>query len=614
MANEKKALLSELDDLIKIVESGGTLPKGAAKIISDIEDKVNSIAAKEKKEPMERMFSRLGELGDAIKRAETTSSANTKDTIRAIGKVKVRVEAPQVKVSPPKVEVNVPPTKPPVVNVPKTQVIVPKTVTVRKPSWLPSLKPINDTLSGIKESISKIKFPTKASNPISVRLSDGEKFYRALAGAAHGGAIAAFKNAAGVVKQALVDGDNVVVTNQGNKISTTLFNSRDAATLAAGATFQGVGEDVSKYGRAGIAIHSTNAADGVLTVEVSHDNLTFFGPTRDWANTNIAVPHMWNIVEKYFRIKYVNGTTEATDLSIQVQYSNNADIILSHQLNKTLAAETEATVVRPTNDFDLDSARKHITGQRAFFFFGHNNALQSNVFEDVWEGGGDINWQTTAAKIKIKSTHAADTATGPGLGLQSVEIHGLDANGADIEEVLALSGVTPVESVNSYIRVNLVHNEEVGTYGGSHQGTIEWRVTNATFGNGALLGQMSGLEGAADSSVQFGYGEAQNGFTSVPLGKVLYVTRLEVIPKANKGINVILYERDGLLTVADPFQPRRVIWSAEELEEPVEKEFKSHIKIKALADLFFRAEGVGAVSGVDVELDYYLVDADSDGA
>ena len=38
---------------------------------------------------------------------------------------------------------------------------------------------------------------------------------------------------------------------------------------------------------------------------------------------------MWNIVEKYFRIKYTNGTTEATALSIQVQYSNNSDILLS---------------------------------------------------------------------------------------------------------------------------------------------------------------------------------------------------------------------------------------------------------------------------------------------
>jgi hypothetical protein len=55
---------------------------------------------------------------------------------------------------------------------------------------------------------------------------------------------------------------------------------------------------------------------------------------------------MWNIVEKFFRIKYTNGTTEADNLAIQVQYSNNADILLAHQLNETLLDETEAIVTR----------------------------------------------------------------------------------------------------------------------------------------------------------------------------------------------------------------------------------------------------------------------------
>ena len=44
-----------------------------------------------------------------------------------------------------------------------------------------------------------------------------------------------------------------------NRISTTSFNGRDAATLAAAATFQGVGEDVSGYGRVGIGIKSDNS-------------------------------------------------------------------------------------------------------------------------------------------------------------------------------------------------------------------------------------------------------------------------------------------------------------------------------------------------------------------
>lgn len=142
--------------------------------------------------------------------------------------------------------------------------------------------------------------------------------------------------------------DNLGATyqNQGNRISTTSFNSRDAATLLASATFQGVGEDVSKYGRVGVSIVSDNATDGVLTMEVSRDDVTYGGPTRTWADTRFAQPHMWNIVEKFFRIKYVNGTTEATNLAIQVQYSNNADILLGHQLDETLLNEVEAIVTR----------------------------------------------------------------------------------------------------------------------------------------------------------------------------------------------------------------------------------------------------------------------------
>ncbi len=134
--------------------------------------------------------------------------------------------------------------------------------------------------------------------------------------------------------------------SKANKISTTSFNSRDADTLAAAATFQGVGEDVSGYGRVGVAIRSDNATDGTLTIEVSHDNVIWSGPTRALADTRFSQPVMWNIVEKYFRIKYVNGSTEAANLSIQVQYSNNADIVLAHPLTETLIGELGAVLTR----------------------------------------------------------------------------------------------------------------------------------------------------------------------------------------------------------------------------------------------------------------------------
>lgn len=144
-----------------------------------------------------------------------------------------------------------------------------------------------------------------------------------------------------------LDSDNrVKISDPGTANAISTLNSRAAATLASSAVFQGVGEDVSSYGRVGVSVVSDNATDGVLTMEVSRNGTDWGGPARTWADTRFAQPHMWEIVEKYFRIKYTNGTTEAQNLSLQTQYSTNGSILLGHQLNETLLDETEAIITR----------------------------------------------------------------------------------------------------------------------------------------------------------------------------------------------------------------------------------------------------------------------------
>jgi len=176
-----------------------------------------------------------------------------------------------------------------------------------------------------------------------------------------------------------------------NRISSTTYNSRSAATLAAGATFQGVAEDVSSYGSVGVSISSDNATDGILTIEVSHDNVIWGGPTRAIADTRFAQPPMWLVVEKYFRVKYVNGTTEATNLSIQVHYSRNSDITLAHPLSETLLDEMGAALTRsvlvgkdatgayrnvPVDELGQMAVNVHDqTTQSIDFFFGRLDTL-----------------------------------------------------------------------------------------------------------------------------------------------------------------------------------------------------------------------------------------------
>jgi len=84
--------------------------------------------------------------------------------------------------------------------------------------------------------------------------------------------------------------------------------------------------------------------------------------------------------------------------------------------------------------------------------------------------------------------------------------------------------------------------------------------------------------------------------------------------KTNQTISINLYERDSLLDITTPFQPRRVLWEVAEIDEPHTKDFKSHIKIKALTDVWFRAESSTGTNKIEVSLDFYLVDADASGA
>jgi hypothetical protein len=403
--------------------------------------------------------------------------------------------------------------------------------------------------------------------------------------------------------------------NNGSSANTPhIISTANSSTslLGVSATFTGAWEDVTDYTTVAVAILGSLATDGTLYFDLSTDGgTTFTSVPALVGDVTFTVPRILNVVESHVRIRYVNGTTAMTGTwSLQTKYSNGQEMSLLSPLDGFINSENPATLVRPGTDFDLDVARQHILGQRSFFFFGFNNAVGTS-WEDIHPAGGDINWLTTATKVEVVSTSAVDNGTTPGLGVQSVEIHGLSATGVDQEEIVLTNGTSAVESALTYIRVNKMHSETCGTYGGSHQGDITCRVT----GGGATLSKMTGEEGPVDTSVQYGSGEAGNGYWTVPLGKVMYITKLEVISDigTNKSIDVALYEREDILDTTTPFAPRRLLWQESGVDAGLEHDFKSHVKIKSLTDVWFRAKG-SALSKIEVELDFYLVDADSNGA
>ena len=105
-------------------------------------------------------------------------------------------------------------------------------------------------------------------------------------------------------------------------------------------------------------------------------------------------------------------------------------------------------------DYAMLSALGYIRGVTSFRKFGRNNDIDtSTVPEEIWNGGGLRYYPSTAAALNVVSTNANDTAAGT--GARTVRVTGLDANWNEISEIVTLNGLTPVQTVNSYLRADI---------------------------------------------------------------------------------------------------------------------------------------------------------------
>lgn len=196
-------LSQELDNLIAYVKKNKvSLKKSELNMIDQMIAKV-----KEKNEGENKHKELLGKLDKLVEAIyQKDNSFDLSPMIEAIKQIKMEsvVNVPEVKI---------PEVKPPVVNIPKTE--FPSEMSIKKPVWYSMFnpKPIIDKIEELKESIfiPPVIFPTEAKKPMSVRLSDGTKFYRALGGIASGiSSMMSFRNSKNEQQAALVDDDGNV--------------------------------------------------------------------------------------------------------------------------------------------------------------------------------------------------------------------------------------------------------------------------------------------------------------------------------------------------------------------------------------------------------------------
>ena len=126
------------------------------------------------------------------------------------------------------------------------------------------------------------------------------------------------------------------------------------------------------------------------------------------------------------------------------------------------------------------------------------NASVGTSYETIWDGvAGIYTFPSTAVIMSCVSTSASDT-----MGLV---ITGLDADYKEISETVTLTGVTPVSTTKSFLRINYA---QIAT--GTNVGEID--ISNG----GTVYGHISVGNGVQQSSV-----------FSVPAGQSLYITQID---------------------------------------------------------------------------------------
>lgn len=92
--------------------------------------------------------------------------------------------------------------------------------------------------------------------------------------------------------------------------------------------------------------------------------------------------------------------------------------------------------------------------------YGRNEEIKKDIEEDIWEGGGIYVFPTISERLQVVSESDEDKEGG--IGATSIVILGLNGDFKECTEVLELNGVTPVETVNKYIRVYRAYVDQTG--------------------------------------------------------------------------------------------------------------------------------------------------------
>lgn len=295
------------------------------------------------------------------------------------------------------------------------------------------------------------------------------------------------------------DGDTVV--GMRSKISTA---NSTTANLTGGQTFTGTFEEILNYGSVSLAVFSSHAsAASGLVIEWSMDGSTVHDTDSFSILASVGKQFTFGASYRYARVKYTNGASTTTTLSVQTIYHPMAIKPSSHRLGGTLSMEDDAEVVKSVivgKDGSGNLVTANVDNDGNLIFVTASNANSGTfIAGDVASADTTLKAvrrtayteQTTNAQRSIASANANDTAAGT--GARTVRITYLNQTGAGpFTEIVTLNGTAYVNTVSTTIC--FIEKIEVVTVGstGSNVGILTLKA--ATAGGGATIGTVAATD------------------------------------------------------------------------------------------------------------------------
>lgn len=219
--------------------------------------------------------------------------------------------------------------------------------------------------------------------------------------------------------------------------------STSTTPLGSGETFTGVWER-NDYPNVMVSCQADNS--GTLYFDFSVDGTNFSTFPVNGFEITAGVHEFHTAVKgpRYFRVRLVNDTGAQTYLRLYTYYG--AFRASNAPLNQTIALDTDAAMVRPT-DYQDEVRIGRRSGVTGWTKFGYRTGLTAaNGEETVWATTGNFTPMTTASTFTIAYTGGGGSNDGAGStgaltlyfqyidssGLPAVAVHTLGSDGTDV--------------------------------------------------------------------------------------------------------------------------------------------------------------------------------------